>query len=155
MRKIEENNFSLNNSVVRINEIFKKLGDMIELTAKLKGLFINIQVNLPYKINVDYKRLLQVLLNLTSNAIKFTFKGGVTITTTENLDTGILEIIISDTGVGINSGELDQIFNMFSQVETKLSESKTGKNSKIILYYRNWHWIKYNKAYNKGNERGN
>ena len=119
-----EGGFQLNISTVSLQEVFKKLKDMIEINSKLKGLFIEIQVKITKKIKLDQKRLMQALLNLTTNAIKFTFKGGVTINVTE--ENGTLTIQIIDTGIGIKQSELVRIFDMFGLAESKVKQADTG-----------------------------
>lgn len=123
-----EGSFQLNYSIVSIQEVFKKLKEMIEISSKLKGLFIDIQVKMNKKIQTDHKRIMQVLLNLTTNAIKFTFSGGVTIIVTE--ENAKLNIQITDTGIGIKPTELEKIFNMFGLADSKVRQVDTG-----IYYY--------------------
>ena len=55
--------------------------DIVEYQIKAKNLYLREEISstVPVKINTDQKRIKQVLLNLIQNAIKFTFKGGITV----------------------------------------------------------------------------
>ena len=68
-------------------------------------------------IKTDLKRYKQVLFNLIGNAIKFTFKGSITMTidfiTGNNLDNNYLLTEVKDTGIGIKAEEIDKLFKFF------------------------------------------
>lgn len=74
---------------------------------------------LPRQIGLDGKRLQQVLLNLISNAAKFTRDGVVTlsVTATRNEDTCVLHFAVSDTGIGIDLNQGVDIFGAFQQIQ--------------------------------------
>ncbi|HPD76373.1 MAG TPA: ATP-binding protein [Methanoregulaceae archaeon] len=72
----------------------------------------------------DARRIEQVLLNLMSNAIKFTESGRVTIESTRNDDR--ITIRVMDTGIGIRNEDLDKLFRPFSQVDTGLTRQYEG-----------------------------
>lgn len=77
----------------------------------------------------DGGRLKQVVLNLIGNAIKFTDKGKITITTRiekSDSDLGKLHLSVEDTGIGINPKDLDKLFKPFSQVDGSLSREYKG-----------------------------
>ncbi len=88
--------------------------------AKLE---IDIDHNLP-EINADQDRMIQVLVNLISNANKFTEQGTVTCRATSNGQETIISVI--DTGVGIAPEELGQVFEKFKQVGDTLTDKPKG-----------------------------
>jgi signal transduction histidine kinase/ActR/RegA family two-component response regulator len=69
----------------------------------------------PLPVSGDAVRLSQVFANLLNNAAKYTQDAGI-ITLTAGIDNGAVVVTVEDTGVGIPSGMLDSIFNMFTQV---------------------------------------
>lgn len=74
--------------------------------AQEKGLYLKYEkVNLP-KVKVDKKRIKEAIWNLIDNAIKYTRKGGVTIST--KVENGKLKIQISDTGIGMEKEEIEK-----------------------------------------------
>jgi two-component system cell cycle sensor histidine kinase PleC len=82
--------------------------------------------------HTDDLALRQILLNLISNAVKFTPEGGW-IKIDCVIEEGMVAIRISDTGIGIPSEEVDRIFEPFSQVDNSLTRRKTGTGLGLAL----------------------
>ena len=77
-------------------------------------------------IYVDERRCKQVMLNLLSNAVKFTPKGGdVSVTAGQNED-GSFSIAVSDTGIGMDDGEVTMALSTFGQVDSGLDRKHEG-----------------------------
>jgi len=99
------------------------LGDTVDLVrsqAEAKGLALRLEPLgvLPRQVRIDAGRLRQVMLNLVSNAIKFTAGGAVTITAAYQPDGGgRLLVKVRDTGAGIPPEHRDRLFQRFSQVD--------------------------------------
>jgi signal transduction histidine kinase len=93
--------------------------------AHAKGLFIRHQISEPLPLGRgDERRLTQVLLNIISNAIKFTDKGGVTIRARAN---GMnFELTVEDTGPGIAPEDQARIFDAFQQGDNTSTRQKGG-----------------------------
>ncbi|MGL4498622.1 MAG: ATP-binding protein, partial [Planktothrix sp.] len=109
------------------------LEDMLDLRASNAGLKLIFQrsENVPRYICTDEVKLRQVLINLISNAIKFTKEGGITLTIDQQEDdlTDIVTINfkIRDTGVGISQAELPKLFEAFTQTQAgKEMQEGTG-----------------------------
>ena len=79
----------------------------------------------PLIVRADPEKLRQILLNLLTNAIKFTAPGG-TICTTYDVRADVIAINIADTGRGISSEQLPKVFDPFVQVGGRLSSSDQG-----------------------------
>lgn len=103
---------------------------MFSESVDKKGLQLsyNIDQNIPDLIYLDPKRLRQVIVNLLSNAIKFTEKGSVSLKATQTNESNhpIINISISDTGIGIPKTEFDRVFSSFYQVDGSVSRSHGG-----------------------------
>ena len=101
---------------------------MIVPKAKVKELYCNIitKGTLPSKINCDIRRIFQVIFNLSQNGIKYTFKGGITITLWQNKSKSMFCIEIKDTGIGMASVELERINKLFGLLDRKLMHNETG-----------------------------
>lgn len=95
-------------------------------TAKGKGITVRrmIPPNLP-KLMLDKPKIIQVFNNLFSNAIKFTKPGGrITVKAMSKKD--LVQVDISDTGIGIPRKEIPRMFNKFYQVESHLTRNQGG-----------------------------
>jgi CheY-like chemotaxis protein len=89
---------------------------MFRLQAEAKGLMFIYECkdNLPEFVRTDEKRLRQILINLLSNAIKYTSKGNVTFSV--RYRNQVAEFVVSDTGEGVASENLERIFRPFERV---------------------------------------
>ncbi|MEI3801560.1 MULTISPECIES: ATP-binding protein [Chitinophaga] len=88
----------------------------LAVQASMKSLTLDVNIYFPSTLIVlgDAFRLKQVLINLVANAIKFTEKGGITVTA-HMRDNNLLQVSVKDTGVGISHKELPLVFDAFSQ----------------------------------------
>ncbi|HEY8784665.1 MAG TPA: response regulator [Mucilaginibacter sp.] len=108
-------------------EIISTVQNICDLTAPMarkKGLDLicDIDKNIPPMIMADSLRLNQILMNLTTNAIKFTNSGNVTVSLKmleKREESVLLEFKVRDSGIGIPKSSLDRIFTRFEQVEDK------------------------------------
>lgn len=87
-----------------------------ELWAAAKGIAFRLSLRGPLpRARMDPKRIQQVLNNLVSNAVKFSGKGGtITLSAREVEDS--IEVAVTDTGQGIDAGDIDKIFGRFEQL---------------------------------------
>lgn len=121
-----DRNFSLNYDLSDPMEVIDELKEIIIAKAEAKHLECKIIINNKFmdRINCDSRRLLQVLLNLSLNAIKYTFYGKIAIIFSQEDEK--LKIIIQDTGIGISSSELNKINKIFGLLEKKCVNNQTG-----------------------------
>ena len=77
-------------------------------------LVIEVEPDLP-SITGDRDRLIQVVINLISNAVKFTPEGSITIVGWHEAEGGWVRVAVSDTGIGIAEADLDKVFEPFAQ----------------------------------------
>lgn len=96
--------------------------DLIQYQASLKSIqiLINISENIPEKVFTDPFRLKQILLNLLSNALKFTTQGSISLNL--SLKDMKLKFTCEDTGIGIDSKNLTILFNLFGKIDESSSE---------------------------------
>jgi signal transduction histidine kinase len=80
-------------------------------------LLVEVEPDLP-TIIADRDRLIQVVINLISNAVKFTPDGSITIVAWHELEGGWVQVAVSDTGIGIADAELDKVFEPFGQASS-------------------------------------
>lgn len=108
---------------------------MIPLAAD-KGLSLKYEDEGSYLMFSDETKVRQILLNLVSNAIKFTSEGGVTVTL-DRSEIGGVTISVRDTGPGIEQSELAHLFDPFVQVEVpgQVKPAGTGLGLTISQEY--------------------
>jgi len=128
--KIEAGKLELDNSAFNLSELMQNIARIMQPRAEENGLDLGVELdeNVSPILFGDSHRINQILLNLISNAIKFTEKGGVTIKTRlqKKIDqTQIVEFSIRDTGIGIAPEFLNTIFDKFSQ-EDRTTARKYG-----------------------------
>jgi PAS domain S-box-containing protein len=119
------------NLASHIRMLYKHVAD-----SKGLSLTITIESGLPEVIQTDQQKLEQILRNLVSNAIKFTPKGGVTITMRRPLPDKVLRarldpahtiaFAVADTGIGIEAGSRNEIFEAFIQADGTISRRYGG-----------------------------
>ncbi|HSJ24226.1 MAG TPA: ATP-binding protein [Longimicrobiales bacterium] len=107
--------------------------------AASKGLTLTVDIppdheGTPFLVIADETRLMQILVNLLSNAAKFTADGGIAVSCDERDDDVIIRV--SDTGAGIPTEQLEQIFEEFYQVEGGLSRSTGGTGLGLAIARR-------------------
>jgi CheY-like chemotaxis protein len=84
-----------------------------------------VQPDSPVLLDADVTRLSQVFVNLLTNAAKYTERGG-RIELMARLESHTVTVTVTDDGVGIPAGQLDRVFDMFSQVEGTVAKSRGG-----------------------------
>lgn len=125
--KIETGNRDLNVSNFKIQKALKSC--MIIMTARVEQAGVDLSINLPDdlpELLAEELGFKQIMLNLIGNAIKFTPKGGKVSVTAKVLDTGEMDIDITDTGIGMNELEIKKAMQPFGKVDTTFSGMKEG-----------------------------
>lgn len=137
MSKIEAGQIVLNESSVDLYRLLQSLEEMLRLKAESKGLrlIFDCHPEVPQWVHVDENKLRQILINLLSNALKFTATGSVTLrvlsfigqSSSDDPRRITLCFEVEDTGPGIAPTELDSLFEAFVQTETgRRSQEGTG-----------------------------
>ncbi|MEO7121353.1 MAG: ATP-binding protein [Ginsengibacter sp.] len=124
MMRIESAPFSIRNLLHSVKTMFKS-----KIVEKKLQFFIDIDATLPDVLDGDATRLTQILVNLISNALKFTAKGSISIKITNEEVIGDMVktgITITDTGIGIEKEKLGYIFERFRQAEDSVTRKYGG-----------------------------
>ena len=112
-----------------IRLLLKELVNLFSPQADEKGLNVEckIQESFPDEIYGDPNRIRQILINFLSNALKFTCKGGVKIELKRSTTkTPILSLLVIDTGLGISSENINQLFTEYYQIDESSSRHFGG-----------------------------
>ena len=118
--ELREDRMSVADVVTGVGRLFRERAQQAELALDIRGPAEDIE------LWADETKLKQVLLNLVSNAIKFTPAGGHVSVRADIRADGGLAISVADSGIGIAKGDLDRIFQPFVQVDSSLSRRHAG-----------------------------
>ena len=128
--KIEANRMVIENSVYQFRKLLKELAILGDIRCREKGVSFKIDIvsNIPETLNGDEKKLRQILMNLISNAAKYTKEGSVhTIVEGKwEADKYFLRFVVKDTGIGIKEEHLDKIFDAFERVDSQKNQNIEG-----------------------------
>ncbi len=135
LSKIEAEKLELSaksfNFLAMVDDIYQQTSDQ----AKAKNLNCVLELNypLPQFIKSDELRLRQVLLNLTSNALKFTQRGKIVIQVSYQTGAEQLILKIKDTGIGMNHDELTKLFQPFVQADATVTRNFGGTGLGLVI----------------------
>lgn len=131
LSKIEAEHLVFYDQPVDLRSLVEDMADSLLVDARHAGLEFRLEVSdeVPALVRTDPLRIRQILYNITSNAVKFTRQGTVTLRVEVPACTGsncVIRFSIIDTGIGIPKDKLGQIFDDFMQAETGNTRPYTG-----------------------------
>jgi PAS domain S-box-containing protein len=132
--RIEAGERTLNETVVKVKDTVKSCLDLIEGKLKSTGTRVENKIkddDLGFIGEVQSVK--QMLLNLMSNAMKFSTDNSFMMIDAEIDSTGRLRLSVTDTGMGMNDEELEKALSPFGQVDTDLNRSKSGTGLGLTL----------------------
>ncbi len=137
LSKIEAGRIQLELTQCSPHQIINEVVTVLRVRAQQKGIALNYRWDgpLPQQIKTDPTRLRQVLTNLIGNAIKFTDKGGVEVVTriVPQGDSHKLDIDVVDTGIGISSDAVNNLFQPFMQADTSITRRFGGTGLGLVI----------------------
>jgi len=139
--KIESGKLELDNHPFDLRQCIEEVMDLFSTKAAHKGLDLvyKFDYQIPAQIVGDSHRLRQILLNLISNAMKFTRRGGIVVevdlvsTVNNHLE---LAFQIRDTGIWIPQDKLSRLFKAFSQVDSSTTRRYGGTGLGLVISER-------------------
>lgn len=133
LSRIEANKLEFELKPFDIHQIVEEVSDLFKEQAQKKKLafFVVNELPSPFVMNIDQLRLKQILINLCSNAIKFTYHGQVMIKV--SADEHTINFSVSDTGIGLTEQQLGHIFNHFTQGDSSISRRFGGSGLGLCL----------------------
>ena len=128
--KIESGMMELIPAEYELGSIINDLYNMISIRAEDKGLELvfDIDPSLPKGYYGDDKRIRQIILNLLTNAVKYTKKGTVTLKVAGKVDgdRAVLYFAVKDTGIGIRPENIDKIYDAFQRFDVSINRNVEG-----------------------------
>jgi PAS domain S-box len=139
--KIEAGKMELEIEQTDLNELIMQLNKLFNVQITGKGLEFHLDIapEVPSYIWTDALRIKQVLMNLMSNAIKFTAKGKIIFQISvlaREAETAVLRFSVQDTGIGIKEDKQTKIFEAFSQEDTSMTKRYGGTGLGLTISNR-------------------
>jgi signal transduction histidine kinase len=146
--KIEAGKVELEFTSISLNDLFARVEHFTRKQVQQKKLTLDLDLPRTHDdilVYGDFQRLLQIMLNLVGNAIKFTDEGGVTISAEiikrqinfKSQDfPGIVKVKVADTGIGVSLDDQDRLFQLFTQVNGSRTRSHGGTGLGLVISQR-------------------
>jgi PAS domain S-box-containing protein len=139
--KIEAGKLTLEKDDLDLREVLERVSSIISVKSTEKG--VNFSLHLPESVPChligDAFRLEQVLINLASNAVKFTPKGEVSVAVEvaeEYEQDAVLRFIVSDSGIGMSPEQVGQLFQPFQQADFSITRKYGGTGLGLAICKR-------------------
>jgi PAS domain S-box-containing protein len=131
LSKIEAGQFALDIADFDLRQTIEQACAVAGFEAQAKGLALALQFaeEVPLRARGDSRRLHQILLNLVSNAVKFTADGSVTVSVTSRPglgDDSLVRVEVADTGIGVAPPALEHMFEPFTQADVSTTRNYGG-----------------------------
>jgi two-component system, sensor histidine kinase len=139
--KVEAGELETEKVETHISELLGEVKALLRVQASKKGIDLKFEppIGVPARVMTDSTRLRQILLNIVGNALKFTTKGSVTVSTkfsTTMNGRSYVYFTVTDTGVGIDQQNSQKIFQPFSQADTSTTRLFGGTGLGLALARR-------------------
>ena len=129
--KIEAGFLQTHIEKVYLKQLFSEVEHAVMHLAEAKHLALDVDCDDDLQLQTDRKRLYQVVLNVVSNALKYTEEGAVKVTAT--IHNQLLISAVEDTGIGIAEADLDDLFKPFERIESRLKVKTLGTGLGLYL----------------------
>jgi len=131
---LKEKKFRIAIQPCNLRKIFQEVIDIMKMQASVQQIGLNLTWDAEiHKIfHTDPVRVKQILLNLISNALKFTQKGSITIKAIR-IEAGLIRIQVIDTGVGISPEGKEKLFEEFSKVQESFHLNPQGVGLGLVI----------------------
>lgn len=136
LSKVEAGKMDLEKSEVALVEFLQSLKAFLSLPAKEKGLKFqfNVDNKIPTRVVMSATRVQQILVNLIGNAIKFSPKGSVIVTTSYlGGEDPQLKFSVKDSGPGLTAKQIENLFQPFTQIDTSMTRKHGGTGLGLAL----------------------
>jgi PAS domain S-box-containing protein len=131
LSKIEADKVELTIEEFNLPDIVQEVKDFLTVAAEEKGLEMSVKMPERLVVESDERRTRQVLVNLVSNAVKFTDEGEIRIKVAKK--DGTAEISVRDTGIGIKNEDMGKLFRAFSQIPIEGRPTQEGTGLGLYL----------------------
>lgn len=136
--KIESGKMEIESSEYNLRDLLATVSSMIEIKAKQKGLKFRVEVldELPSVLYGDSKRISEIMINILTNAVKYTHRGFIVFNISGKVKEDgdfYLEFFVRDTGIGIKEEDLEKLFGTFERLEYKRNRNIEGSGLGLAI----------------------
>lgn len=126
--KLDARKMTTEKKPLSVRKLIKQVENLFKLQARSKNLKLDfhVGVSVPSRISGDVTHIKQILMNLVSNAVKFTEKGSISLTVGYDEDLESIFFNVKDTGSGMTAEELSRIFSPYEQANDKIYRNFKG-----------------------------
>lgn len=158
LSKIESGKLEILPAEYDVSSLIHDVVNMLEMKARDKGLvlYLSVDAGIPSRLWGDDVRIRQILVNLMTNAVKYTETGSVTlaVSTVIHEDTAELTFRVEDTGIGIREEDIEKLYHAFERIEEqrnrKIEGTGLGMNITTQLLERMGSRLQVQSVYGKG-----
>jgi len=134
LSKLEAGQMRLASEAFDLAKVARDSVQSMEPLAAAKGLALTLEgAQEPVPFTGDPRRISQIVINLISNAVKFTEKGSVAVRLARGADGGHTDLVVSDTGIGILPADMERIFSEFEQLDAGIARGAEGTGLGLTL----------------------
>lgn len=139
--KVESGKMTLDRAFFSLDELLQEVANLVKPAVQKKGLELVylVEPDVPGMLVGDVLRLGQILTNLIGNAVKFTHSGQVELSVglvSESINSLVIQFSVRDTGIGMSSEQMAQLFQPFSQADTTISRRYGGTGLGLAISQR-------------------
>lgn len=138
LSQLETRNMAIAENEYLTRDMFSDIIDMVRVLIQDKELdfLVDIDENIPSKLFGDRKRIQQILINLLTNAVKYTNQGSVTLVAGAEKVSGneiILQVVVKDTGIGIRKENMKNLYEVFKRVDVRRNARVEGSGLGLAI----------------------
>lgn len=140
LSKIEAGELELSLSSVGIVDLLNSIHAICQSRAAQAGLIFECKIDgdVPHELYLDKMRMKQILLNLINNALRFTQSGAITVTVSMSDKNSLphLQLMVSDTGMGIPDDKINDLFSPYTQLAIEPDAEKNGTGLGLAICHQ-------------------
>jgi len=133
LSRIESGQVSMQLEPLDLDELFAHLEELFALRSEEVGVRLEVDARNGERVLGDFDRLEQVLNNLLDNALRHTPEGGLVRLASRDLQPGVVQVTVSDTGTGIQSEDLPHLFDRFYRASAPQDAASNRKGHGLGL----------------------
>lgn len=126
LARADEGHIRFEREPLRLDLLANDVVTTLESLATEKGITLSVEANEPLQVMGDEARMMQVIMNLLDNALKYTGPGGTVTVRVQSTQEQQIRLIVQDTGIGIAQEHIAHIFERFYRVDSARSRSAGG-----------------------------